>query len=188
MRGGVIWITGLSASGKSTLAYSVHEYLDGRGNKCILLDGDELRKIFSVDQVKNGYYEIVARRELALKYSRLCHLLASQGCVVVISTISMFKDVYFWNRENIENYFEIFLDADKNTLQKRDPKKIYDAYRKGEIKNVAGFDLLVDYPVSSDLVININGNTEKELVLNTVISNFKNIDWIEVVRYDDEIR
>lgn len=177
MKGGVIWITGLSASGKSTLASGLNRHFSEIGKKTVLLDGDELRGIFNSSVDKSSYGR-ESRKELALKYSKLCQMLAQQECLVIIATISMINEVYEWNKKNITNYFEIFLDTDKSTLQERDPKKIYEAYRSGELKNVAGFDLLVDYPVSSDLIISIDSNSKKESVFNKAISSFKNIDWI----------
>ena len=86
-----------------------------------------------------------ARIELALKYAQMCRLLSDQGFIVVIATISMFDELYAWNRENITNYFEVYLKVPLDELRRRDPKSIYQRYENGELINVAGLDLSVDH-------------------------------------------
>ena len=64
----------------------------------------------------------------------------------------MFDEVYNWNRNNIKNYFEIYLKVPLEELYLRDKKKIYQRYRAGLLNNVAGLDLTVDEPLSSDAI------------------------------------
>ena len=79
--------------------------------------------------------------------------LSQQGHLVLIATISMFEEVHSWNREHIDNYLEVFLDVPIGELKRRDPKQIYKRFDAGEIDNVAGLDLKVDYPKHSDIVL-----------------------------------
>ena len=65
----------------------------------------------------------------------------------------MFEEVYTWNRNNLPNYFEVYLKVPLKELRTRDPKSIYRRYDKGTISNVAGLDLVVDEPHGSDLVL-----------------------------------
>ena len=81
----------------------------------------------------------------------LCKALSSQGFIVIVATISMFHEIYAWNRENLENYLEIYLKVPLDELYLRDDKKIYQDYKDGKLSNVAGLDLSVDEPLSSDL-------------------------------------
>ena len=81
----------------------------------------------------------------------LCKNLSSQGFIVIIATMSMFHEIYAWNRENLENYLEIYLKVPLDELYLRDDKKIYQGYKDGILSNVAGLDLSVDEPFSSDL-------------------------------------
>ena len=84
---------------------------------------------------------------MGFKYSKLCKLLTNQGCDVVIGVIGLFKELHSWNRQNISNYVEIFIDTPLVELKKRDTKGIY----SGKNMNVAGVDLKVDLPSSPDI-------------------------------------
>ena len=152
MTGRVIWITGLSGAGKTTLAKGLSLRLENSKLRPILLDGDTLRNIFQKDGSDAQSYKRDTRLNLALQYGLICQTLSDQGFTVIISTIAMFNEIYAWNRENLNNYFEIFLKVPLVELYKRDPKKIYESYRHGKITNVAGLDLTIDEPISADVV------------------------------------
>ena len=149
--GQVIWITGLSDSGKTTLANEVVSRLKQSNHPVISLDGDELRGVFGASAESEGNHARQARLNLAMKYSRLCYLLASQGMTVVIGTISLFREVHEWNRENLPGYFEVFLKVPMDELRRRDSKGIYKKFDSGELTNVAGLDLTVDEPQAADI-------------------------------------
>lgn len=145
----VIWITGLSAAGKTTLAKLVTDKLRGQGRAVVMLDGDELREALS--STKDHSQE--ARISLAFKYAGLARLIASQGVTVVVSTVALIREIHQWNRENQPGYFEVYLKVDIAELRRRDPKGIYRRYDAGEIQNVAGLDMPIDEPQKPDLVI-----------------------------------
>lgn len=125
------------------------EYLRKSGRTVIRLDGDKLRQV--LDSTRGHSRE--DRRDLAMRYARLCRLLAGQGVDVTIATISLFKEVHNWNRENLPNYHEIYLDVPLDELKRRDPKNIYKRAMANELSNVAGVDLEVDFPEKPDVVI-----------------------------------
>ena len=150
--GTVCWITGLSGAGKSTLGSEVVASLRDRGVTPIFLDGDDLRSLLGVSTSEFSREE---RLRLAYVYAGLCKYLASQGVVVVIATIALFKEIHLWNRENLPNYLEIFLDIPMNVLKDRDPKGLYERFSKGEVHNVAGLDFEADLPSDADLVIGV---------------------------------
>ena len=150
--GRVIWITGLSGSGKSTLATLLTFRIRQSGEPTILLDGDELRKVLGVADTNVNNHRRETRLLLAMKYSHLCQLLASQGFTVVIATISLFREVHKWNRENLPSYFEVYLKVPLEELRRRDPKGIYRRFDSGQIVNVAGLDLPIDEPEVPDLL------------------------------------
>lgn len=173
--GSVIWITGLSGSGKSTLAGELLEAIIQHGlGPTVVLDGDELRHVFLENEVgKEGAYSKEARVTLGLKYSRLSKLLASQGVNVIVATISLFREVNTWNRENIEHYVEVLIDLPIEILMNRDPKHIYKEYLAGKRLNVAGLDLSVDWPESPDIRLNEFDIAEKSQVLKSIIKLIK---------------
>jgi len=142
------WITGLSATGKTTLATLLVDHIRSSNKVVVQLDGDELRRVLS-DQA----YTREERIALGMRYSRLCRLLVNQGVDVVIAVIGLFEEIHDWNRKNIPNYIEVFIDTPMSELKRRDPKNIYKQYNSGLIKNVAGLDLEIDFPSQPDIHI-----------------------------------
>ena len=150
----VIWITGLSGAGKTTVAKELNLRLQERGLQPVLLDGDVLRSLFKNTEVISETYNREARLKLALKYVHICKILSAQGFTVVIATVSMFREVYAWNRANFPNYFEVYLKVPLDELRLRDPKKIYQRYDAGDLTNVAGLDLQIDEPLEPHVTLN----------------------------------
>ena len=113
--GKLIWITGLSGSGKTTIAKNLYRILKKNNKNHVHLDGDKLRYVLA----QYSSYDKKSREQLAETYARLCKTLTHQGINVIISTISMFHGVHAYNRDNNNNYYEIFLDVDKEILLER---------------------------------------------------------------------
>jgi len=135
------WITGLSVTGKSTYSNMLAQHLRTAVKKIILLDGGELSQVFASET-----YAREERIALGMRYARLCQLLSNQSVNVVIACIGLFKEIHKWNRENIPNYVKIFIDTPVDELINRDLKVLYKKQLSGEMKNIAGIDLQVDYP------------------------------------------
>lgn len=140
--GGVIWLTGLSGAGKSTVAELLDERLRVAGVPPILLDGDRLRTIMPV---RMGYAR-EDRRRLARSYSGLAAELAGQGHLVICATISLFHEVHTWNRAHLPNYLEVWLRVPAPELRARTVP-----YRG--CLDVVGADILPEFPLRPDLVI-----------------------------------
>jgi cytidine diphosphoramidate kinase len=145
----VIWITGLSGSGKSTIANGVWQELRRRGTHAILLDGDAVREVFGGD-LGHGHED---RLRNAFRISRLAKLLSEQGTNVVCATMSLFRECHDWNRANLPAYLEIYLRVPMSELEKRDPKGLYKRAAAGEAKGVVGVDLPFDEPSKAHLLI-----------------------------------
>jgi adenylylsulfate kinase-like enzyme len=152
-KGRIIWITGLSGAGKSSLATALTGRLRALGQTVVMLDGDELREVFGAVAANAQNHSREGRLALAMQYARLCRVLADQGLTVVIATISLFKEVHAWNRENLPGYFEVYLKVPMQELRRRDPKGIYRRFDDGALANVAGLDLPIDEPKAADLIL-----------------------------------
>lgn len=154
-KGTVYWFTGISGAGKSTLGeLFVHE-LRKNSNNVVFLDGDELRAAVAPDL---GYTR-KERFECAMRYSRLCRLLSNEGINVVIATISMFHEVRDWNRENIDNYLEIYLEVPVEMVAELDPKGVYNGLNGYSGTSVVGVDVQMETPENPDFHI-VNDRSE----------------------------
>ncbi|MBK1971587.1 adenylyl-sulfate kinase [Campylobacter sp. TTU_617] len=158
-KGLVIWLTGLAGSGKSYIAEALYKKLCLKYKNIIYLDGDELR-----DLLGNYDYDKQGRINMALKRSQFAHFLSSQEMIVIVSTISMFKEIYDYNRKTLKNYCEIYIQCELEELIKRDKKNLYTKAINKEINNVVGIDLKYDEP-KPDLIIDNNqfGNLEQKV-------------------------
>lgn len=158
--GKVYWITGLSGAGKTTIGYELYQQLSQSKQHIVFLDGDMLREVFGNDLG----YTAAERFQCAMRYARLCRLLAGQGLEVILCTISMFDEVRTWNRKNIAGYKEIYIKVSEEELIRRNQKNLYSGIKHGSARNVAGMDLQVELPKSPDLIIENNG-TENPAVI-----------------------
>jgi adenylylsulfate kinase len=143
--GAVIWITGLSGAGKSSVARELVVRLLSAGCRPILLDGDEMRAALGATDA----YNAEARLQLSLSYARLCQLLSSQGHTIVCATISLRHEVYSWNRANLPRYIEVLLDVPLTELKRRNPKGVYRSCAAG----IVGVDIIAEFPPAPDLIV-----------------------------------
>ncbi|MDH8678590.1 adenylyl-sulfate kinase [Fusibacter bizertensis] len=164
--GKVLWITGLSGAGKSSVAKLLYDKIRRTKSNVVLFDGDELRIIFGNDL---GYTE-QDRRISAMRNSRLCSFLSKQGIDVVCATISMYDDCRNWNRENIDNYLEIYLKVPINVLIERDQKGLYTSAIDNIESNVLGINQKFEEPQNSDLVIVNDGQQSIENIVENIMN------------------
>lgn len=163
----VYWITGLAGAGKTTVGKKLYEILKQKKDNTVFLDGDVLRTVFS-----NLDYSLEGRRNIAYSYSRLCKLLDDQGIDVIICTISMFEEVRKWNRDNIQNYREIFLDVSYVELEQRNKKGLYKGAVASLPLNVVGVNVDAEFPVNPDLTIENYGEITPDKALEIIMDYF----------------
>ena len=168
--GNVYWITGLSGAGKTTIGKRLYSRLKSLKSNVVFLDGDILRNVFGNDLG----HSLEDRKKLAMNYSRLCKMLSDQDIDVVCATISLFKEVHDFNRKNIKNYYEIFIECDMQELKKRDQKGIYSKALNGEMDNVIGINITYDKPAECDLVIDNSNQDSLNEKVEQIIQLVKN--------------
>lgn len=154
----VYWITGLSGAGKTTIGKLFYTYLKAKQPATVFLDGDTLRQVFG-DDLK---YTEEDRRKCAMRYARLCAMLAEQGLNVICCTISMFDSVREWNRKNICQYREIYVKVSMEVLRKRDQKGLYSGKTVESNTDVAGVHFDIEEPKFPDLVLDNDGSFTPE--------------------------
>tara|TARA_B100000767_G_scaffold261280_1_gene272762 strand:- start:3642 stop:4799 length:1158 start_codon:yes stop_codon:yes gene_type:complete len=128
---GVIWISGYSSSGKTTVGRHVEYLLRSSGHSTIFLDGDQLRSIFG----NKWAYTAEQRSELALIYFRLCSHLSKQGITVIIAAVAMLDEVRQWFKENVENGLEVYLNVPELERISRDSETKKNIYSKKSLDN-----------------------------------------------------
>lgn len=155
-KGTVYFFTGLSGAGKTTLGGLFHRRLKAREANVVLLDGDSIRLVYNEDIS----YTQESRRKGAGRTFRVAKMLSDQGIDVVVCSICMYSDLRAWNRENIENYREIYIKVDKETLLRRNQKGLYTGGT-----NVVGIDLPFDEPKTPDFIIENDGRETPEAIV-----------------------
>ncbi len=152
----VIWIIGLSGAGKTTLSRAVAACWRERKPNTVLLDGDDIRRIFNQERGA-GDYAVEGRRRNAERIAAICEMLDRQGINVVCAILSLFPEQRAENRRRFSRYFEVFLDAPLSVLEARDTKGLYAAARVGRMECVVGVDIPFPRPDGADLVIDTSG-------------------------------
>lgn len=161
MSADVIWITGLSGAGKTTLAKAVLPCLPP---PAVMLDGDKVRDVL---RYAGFGYDKESRRRIGHTYARLAHFLAEQDITVVCAVVAMSHEVHAWSRSNIKKYHEIFLDVPREELLRRDYKGVYgnangsSADSAGSPGPVVGRDIPPEFPEHPDLVLPYNNTVEE---------------------------
>ncbi len=166
----VIWLIGLSGAGKTTIGKRVYQEWKKHEPNTVLVDGDEIRELFSVNH-SDSDYSLDGRRKNAERIKQLCAWLDRQGINVVCNILLLFGDVSEWNRENLSGYLEVYVSTPLDVVKKRDSKGLYSAAERGEMKNVVGMDIPFPPPVSPDLTIDNSGSELRhELVARQIMS------------------
>jgi len=171
----VIWMTGLSGSGKTTIAKEVEKYLHSLGILNQLLDGDNIRVGIS----NNLSFSLEDRTENIRRIAEVSKLFMNCGVVTlncfVSPTIKMRKTAR--NIIGADNFIEVYINASLETCEKRDVKGLYEKARKGEIKDFTGISSKFEAPKNPQLTINtskLSINESVEKVLDYILPKIKN--------------
>lgn len=144
----VLWFTGLSGSGKSTIATQVHQELVRRGVEVEYLDGDALRSVFP-----NTGYTRAEREEHLRRTGYMASRMAAHGVTVVASFVSPYRESRKFIRALCRRFVEIYVATPLAECERRDPKGLYARARRGEIVNFTGIDDPYEAPENPELTL-----------------------------------
>lgn len=160
-KGCVFWLTGLSGAGKTTIAKGAERELRGRGYKIEMLDGDEIRRTISADLG----FSVEDREENIRRASGIAARMAATGAIVIAAFISPSREGRKRAREAASGRFrEIYVRADLETCEARDPKNLYKKARAGEITDFTGIDSPYEVPENPDLLVDTQSQNAQDCI------------------------
>ncbi len=169
----VIWLTGPSGAGKTTLANALAEKLEELGYSVEVLDGDGIRTKLYPDL---GFSE--REREIHNKVViEMARLLAKNGVITIVALISPFRSVREYAREQIEKFVEVYVKCPLEVRIKRDPKGLYAKALKGEIKGLTGYDGVYEEPENPEIVVDTSKLSVEEEV-EFLINKLKELGYL----------
>jgi bifunctional enzyme CysN/CysC len=157
----VVWFTGFSGAGKSTIANLLERKLHAMGRHTYLLDGDNVRHGLNRDL---GFTD-ADRVENVRRVAETARLFVDAGLIVLVSLISPFRSERAMARELVEagEFVEVFVDTPLDVAERRDPKGLYGKARRGEIRNFTGIDSPYEPPLDPDIRLDTTGAGAEEL-------------------------
>lgn len=178
-QGSTVWFTGLSGSGKSTVAVAVEQALFSLGKLSYRLDGDNVRLGIN----KNLSFSEDDRRENIRRIGEVAKLFGDSGVISLSSFISPYRA----DREEVRqlhidaglNFVEVFVDCPLVEVEKRDPKGLYKKARAGEIKNFTGIDDPYEAPLTPEVHLHTDSMTVEEEV-NLILTYLKDNKIIRI--------
>ena len=158
----VLWFTGLSGSGKSTIAHALDRQLFEHGCKSYVLDGDNIRHGLN----KDLGFDAEDRKENIRRIGEVAKLFVDSGTIVSCALISPFRE----DREQVRKMFaenefvEIYVQCPVHVCERRDPKGLYGKARNGEVKNFTGISSPYEAPLNPEIMIQTHRTTVEQSV------------------------
>ena len=146
-KGILFWITGLGGSGKTSLALKIHNNIKKLYGPTIYLSGDQIRKIFNLKG-----YGLNERTKIGYMYSNLFKFITNQNINVIFAGIVLIDKIRKWNKKNIKNYIEIYIDAKIKNILSNKKKKLYTK----NYNNIVGINIKPSIPKKPDIIIKNN--------------------------------
>jgi len=161
-KGRVLWFTGLSGSGKSTIANALEQILHSQGIRTYILDGDNVRHGLNKDL---GFTD-ADRVENIRRIAEVARLMVDAGIVVLTAFISPFRSERDMARSMFGEgeFVEVYVDTPLEIAEQRDPKGLYKKARRGELPNFTGIDSEYQAPLAAELALNTNDQSVDECV------------------------
>ena len=170
----VIWITGIPASGKTTIANLLKDYYQKHNMPVDILDGDELRKTLSFDL---GFSE-KDRKEHNRRVIFVAKILSKNGVTTIVPLISPYLETREFARNEIPNFVEVWTKASVDECKRRDPKGLYKKALAGEITNLTGIQAPYEEPANPELILETEKHTPQEC-LQMILSRLQKLGYLK---------
>ena len=161
----VIWITGLSGAGKTTLAKDLISALRSDISNIVLLDGDQIRELYGNDL---SFHESDRIKQIQ-RIQKLALFLEKQGLLVIVSALYANDELLLENRATFDDYYEVYLSANVDFLVTREIKGLYKKALQNITKNVVGVDIPWHSPKNPDLTFNVADNISAKKMAEKII-------------------
>ena len=165
-KGILFWITGLSGSGKTTIAKKIKKNIAKFYGPTLLISGDNLRKALILNKFTKK-----TRLENGKKFSELCKIITNQKINIIFAVVGMMHKIRYLNKKNIKNYVEIYIKSDVKEIIKRGKKRLYFNHKK----NIVGLDIKAEFPKKPNIVIVNNFDRSTIDLSNELIKKIKKL-------------
>ncbi|MDX2100774.1 MAG: adenylyl-sulfate kinase [Leptolyngbyaceae cyanobacterium bins.59] len=170
--GCILWLTGLSGAGKTTLAHQLEHEMKKRDRLVELLDGDVIRQHLS----KGLGFSREDRDTNVRRVGYVANLLSRNGVIVIVSLISPYRSIRDELRSTVNNFIEVYVNAPLTVCESRDVKGLYAKARSGQLKGFTGIDDPYEEPLNPDITCYTSEETVEESIA-------KIVTWVEKVGY-----
>tara|TARA_A100001388_G_C28717279_1_gene474484 strand:- start:14 stop:544 length:531 start_codon:yes stop_codon:yes gene_type:complete len=160
-KGILFWITGLSGSGKTSIANKIHKNISKMYGPSIVISGDNLRKIFELNK-----YDYQSRMLNMKKFTKFAKFITDKKINLIFAVVGLIEKPKIWSRKNIDNYIEIYIKTDIKKIIKKNKKKLY----HNKKKNIVGISIKPEFPKKYDILIN-NDFTKSLGELSKILEN-----------------
>ena len=168
-----VWLTGLPASGKTTIARALEKELRRRGLRVEVLDGDEVRRNLSPDL---GFTK-KDRETHARRVAYVAKLLVRNGVAVIVGLISPYRNFRAHARKQIGNFVEVWVRCPLEECMRRDPKGLYERALRGEISDLTGIQDPYEEPLNPEVTVDTSKESVEESV-NKIIKKLENLGYL----------
>jgi adenylylsulfate kinase len=165
-KGILFWVTGLSGSGKTTIAKLIKTRISKLYGPTIIVSGDDLRNVFEL----RGF-DKKTRLANGIKFSRLCKMITNQNINIIFAVVGLIEKIRILNRKNIKNYVEIYIKSNINKIIKNKKKKMYFKNKK----NIVGLDIKPEFPKNPHIIIDNKFDKSMEFLSNQLIKKIVKI-------------
>lgn len=172
-KGVILWFTGLSGSGKTTIARGVESELKTRNCLVEVLDGDEIR-----NHLSKGLGFTKEDRDINIRrIGYVANLLSRNGVVTIVSAISPYRDTRDEVRIMSENFIEVYVDTPLEICETRDVKGLYAKARSGKIRNFTGVEDPYEAPINPEIICRTTKESIEECI-SKIIAELERLDYI----------